>query len=81
MPPSVGYCPKATRGIESAESCVYYTHQKMDPLQMKGPCCVAELQTRWQLRIDAGMNFGVRVAFDYGNCTGPSCVWDWQTLG
>ena len=31
-------------------------------------------------RINAGMNFGVRVAFDFGNCTGPSCIWDWKML-
>lgn len=27
------------------------------------------------------MNFGVRVAFDYGNCTGPDCKFDWEPLG
>ena len=26
------------------------------------------------------MNFGVRVAFDFGNCTGPSCIYDWKML-
>lgn len=31
--------------------------------------------------INAGMNFGVRVAFDFGNCTGPSCIWDWKHYG
>jgi len=31
--------------------------------------------------INAGMNFGVRVAFDFGNCTGPSCIYDWKHYG
>lgn len=31
--------------------------------------------------LDKGMNFGVRVAFDSGKCTGPSCEYDWSTYG
>lgn len=31
--------------------------------------------------LDRGMNFGVRVAFDYGQCTGPTCSYDWRTFG
>ncbi|CAK9041934.1 unnamed protein product [Durusdinium trenchii] len=29
---------------------------------------------------DLKMNFGLRVAFDYGNCTGPTCRYDWENL-
>lgn len=34
-----------------------------------------------QTLIDIQMNFGVRVAFDYGNCTGPDCRFDWENYG
>ena len=27
------------------------------------------------------MNFGIRVAFDSGQCTGPDCSMDWQDYG
>lgn len=27
------------------------------------------------------MNFGIRVAFDSGKCTGPDCDMDWQDYG
>lgn len=33
-----------------------------------------------QTLINIQMNFGVRVAFDYGNCTGPDCKFDWEQL-
>ena len=33
-----------------------------------------------QTLINKQMNFGLRVAFDYGNCTGPSCRFDWECL-
>jgi len=31
--------------------------------------------------LDKNMNFGVRVAFDSAQCTGPACAYDWQTYG
>lgn len=31
--------------------------------------------------LDKGMNFGVRVAFDSGMCTGPGCDFDWRNYG
>jgi len=31
--------------------------------------------------LDAGMSFGVRVAFDSGKCTGPKCDYDWSKYG
>lgn len=31
--------------------------------------------------VDKGMNFGVRVAFDSANCTGPSCDFSWHNYG
>ncbi|CAK8987040.1 Hypothetical protein SCF082_LOCUS806 [Durusdinium trenchii] len=31
--------------------------------------------------LDKGMNFGIRVAFDSGKCTGPDCDMDWQDYG
>jgi len=31
--------------------------------------------------IDLGMNFGVRVAFDFAQCTGPSCDFNWRNFG
>lgn len=31
--------------------------------------------------LDEGMNFGVRVAFDSGQCTGPNCDFDWKKYG
>eukprot|EP00415_Alexandrium_ostenfeldii_P001244 UN1244 len=31
--------------------------------------------------VDKGMNFGVRVAFDFGLCTGPTCSYDWNAYG
>lgn len=34
-----------------------------------------------QTLIDLKMNFGLRVAFDYGNCTGPTCRYDWENYG
>jgi len=34
-----------------------------------------------QTLVEVNMNFGVRVAFDYGNCTGPTCRFDWEEYG
>jgi len=34
-----------------------------------------------QALLDRGMNFGVRVAFDSGKCTGPACDYMWSTFG
>lgn len=31
--------------------------------------------------LNKGMNFGVRVAFDFGNCTGPDCSFSWSNYG
>ena len=31
--------------------------------------------------LDKGMNFGIRVAFDSGKCTGPDCDMDWHDYG
>lgn len=31
--------------------------------------------------VDKGMNFGIRVAFDSGKCTGPDCAMDWSDYG
>merc|ERR1712060_828390 len=31
--------------------------------------------------LDKGMNFGSRVAFDSGKCTGPDCDFDWNMYG
>jgi len=31
--------------------------------------------------VDKDMNFGVRVAFDSGKCTGPKCDMDWSKYG
>jgi len=31
--------------------------------------------------LDKGMNFGIRVAFDSGKCTGPDCAMDWKDYG
>lgn len=45
-------------------------------------CSPCQVQTKApQTLINIGMNFGVRVAFDYGNCTGPDCKFDWEPLG
>eukprot|EP00442_Polarella_glacialis_P018729 CAMPEP_0115085886 /NCGR_PEP_ID=MMETSP0227-20121206/22222_1 /TAXON_ID=89957 /ORGANISM="Polarella glacialis, Strain CCMP 1383" /LENGTH=453 /DNA_ID=CAMNT_0002475169 /DNA_START=218 /DNA_END=1580 /DNA_ORIENTATION=- len=41
-----------------------------------------KLQTKApQPLADKGMNFGVRVAFDSGRCTGPSCELSWNNYG
>jgi len=44
------------------------------------------LRIRVQVRatqplLDKGMNFGIRVAFDSGKCTGPDCAMDWHDYG
>ena len=31
--------------------------------------------------LEKGMNFGIRVAFDSGKCTGPDCDMDWHDYG
>lgn len=41
-----------------------------------------KLQVRaTQALLDKGMNFGVRVAFDEGKCTGPDCDRSWRAYG
>ena len=66
---------------------IYFTVHDSDlaPLSNEVSCCACspcQVQTKApQTLIDIGMNFGVRVAFDYGNCTGPDCKFDWEPLG
>ena len=42
---------------------------------------MALMAPRLRPLIEKGMNFGIRVAFDSGKCTGPDCAMDWHDYG